>query len=97
MGRKFSSGRLDIGPGEVLDLEQERLAGEVRKGICETIAQIQPRRMIPPAETPPSAPGGLRLLHRDGRKFSSGRLDKRIELLARRRTASALEHHRRLK
>ena len=46
---------LDIGAGEILALEQERLARRFRECIGETVTEIQRRPVIALAEAPPSA------------------------------------------
>ena len=51
----IGSRRLDIGAGEILALEQERLARRFRECIGETVTEIQRRPVIALAEAPRAA------------------------------------------
>ena len=59
------SGRLDIGAGEVLALEQQRLTGRARQRVGEAVAEVERRRMVALPEAPPGAPGLLCMFGQD--------------------------------
>ena len=66
------SSRLDVGSGEVLSLEQQRLVHQVGERIGEAIAEVQRCRMIPLAEAPPGAPGRFQMFQTNGHQFDFG-------------------------
>jgi hypothetical protein len=46
-----SDGRLQVRPGEIVALEEQRRAGRFGLGICEAITEIQLRRFRAPVQT----------------------------------------------
>jgi hypothetical protein len=52
---------VDIGQREVPPFEEKWLASRLRQGVREAIAEVQCRRVIPLAESPPGPASGLGL------------------------------------
>ena len=65
------SRRRDIGAGEILALEQERLTRRFRECVGETITEIQRRPIIALAEAPPGAAGCFNMFDRNRRQFGA--------------------------
>ena len=55
--------RLHVRKREVLTLVKKRLSGYFRQSVCETVPEVQARRVIALAEPPPRPARCLRMLH----------------------------------
>ncbi len=88
----IGSRRLDIGAGEILALEEERLARRFRECIGETVTEIRRRPVIALAEAPPSAAGCFNMFDRNRRQFDRGAFQQYVEFVTRRRAAAAFHN-----
>lgn len=82
----------NVGAGEVIPLEQQRLGGDSGKRVSEAVPKVQGRRMPALTETPPGLTCGLKMFPRDGLRLDAGSLQKCVELMARLRSAPALDY-----
>jgi hypothetical protein len=60
------SGRLDVGLGKILALEQQRLLGQRGEGVGEAVAKIEPGEMATLAVAAPGAAGLVSVVRGDG-------------------------------
>lgn len=70
--------------GEILALEQQRLAGNTRESVRETIAEVQRCRMTPLAEATPGITGCGGMFERDGNQFDFRSFDEEVQFRIRR-------------
>ena len=79
--------------GEILTLEEQRLAGRASEGIGEAVAEVQPRLMMALAEPPPGLASSLDLIPRDRHQLDLGFLHEEIEVVPRGRATPAFDNH----
>ena len=87
---------LDVGQCEVPPLEQKRLASSFRQRVGEAVAEVQSRRVVAFAESPPSPARGLCMLSGDRRQLDQRSFHEDVELMPARGAAAALENDGRL-
>ena len=83
------SRRPDIGLGEVLALEQQRLARRIGERIGQAVPNVQRRRVIALAETTPSPTCGAGVFGRDRYQLNRRFLQQHIKFMSRRHSTPA--------
>ena len=86
----------DVRKREVVALEQQGLAGVFRQCVGKTVAEVQSRWVIAPAELPPNVAGQLGLLEGDGGEFNLCAYEEGIQSGPDFSTLAALKNHSRL-
>ena len=84
-GTSAQSCRVDIRSGEIVTLEQQRLAGRLCECVGEAVSEVQCGRMIPLAEAAPCAARCFQVFHRDGHQLDLRTPQERVEVMGRQR------------
>ena len=89
-------GRSNVRSGEVVSLEQERLARCFGQGVGEAVAKVEPCRMVSFPEASPGAASLDKLLCRHWRQVYAGAFEKRVEFVSRGHASATFENDGRL-
>ena len=87
---------LDIGKREVPALEQQGLTSSFRQRVGKAVAEVQSRRVVALAESPPGPARGLRMVGGDRRKLDWRPVQEEVKLTPGRSATTAFQNNGRL-